>query len=275
MLPRPFLKWVGGKGQLLPELIARVKQAAPFGRYHEPFIGGGALFFELQRLDLLGEKHAHLSDNNADLIAAYKGVRDDVDAVIERLKRHKTNHDEGHFYAVRAHVPADPIDRTARIIYLNRTCYNGLYRVNSKGEFNVPFGRYKNPAICDEPVLRAASRALKRVRLEVAHFEDSAKRAEPGDLVYFDPPYDPVSKTASFTSYAKGGFTGDSQRLLAKTVDELTDRGVKVLLSNSYTDLIRDLYKHHTIEKVMAARNVNSRGDGRGKVAEVLVRNFD
>lgn len=279
VLPRPFLKWVGGKRQLLPELLARVERAGAFGRYHEPFVGGGALFFELHRLGLL-KKHAFLSDYNPRLIETYEGVRDHVDEVIALLERHKKRHSEDHFYRVRALGEAPEkagktvSERAARIIYLNRTCYNGLYRENSKGQFNTPLGRYKNPRICDEVNLRAVSKALKKAKIEHRHFESVVEQAKPGDLVYFDPPYHPVSKTASFTAYDQGGFGEDSQRLLALVYERLHEKGVNVILSNSMTDLIRDLYRAYTVDEVYAARAINSRADRRGKVSEALVRNF-
>ncbi len=272
--PRPFLKWVGGKGQLLPKLLARVEEAGAFGRYHEPFVGGGALFFELQRTNRLPRAQAYLSDNNDRLIEAYLGVQTDVEHIITLLERHKARHSETYFYEVRAKVPRDPLARAARIIFLNKTCYNGLYRENRKGEFNAPFGRYKNPAICDADNLRAVAAALRRAKIECRHFDTVGKHVKKGDLVYFDPPYHPVSKTSSFTGYDKSGFGEDSQRLLAKDFADLSARGVKVLLSNSMTDLIRELYRDFTIEEVLARRNVNSRADRRGPVAEALIRNF-
>ena len=278
-LPRPFLKWVGGKRQLLPELLARVERAGDFGRYHEPFVGGGALFFELYRLGKL-KRQAWLSDYNPRLIETYEGVRDHVDEVIALLEGHKKRHSEEHFYKVRA-LGEGPekagktlAKRAARIIYLNKTCYNGLYRENSKGEFNSPFGRYKNPKICDQENLRAVSKALKKAKIETRHFETVVERAKPGDLVYFDPPYHPVSKTASFTSYDRGGFGEDSQRLLARDYGRLNEKGVKVLLSNSMCEFVRDLYGAYSIGEVSATRSVNSRADRRGKVSEALVRNF-
>ncbi|MCL4694138.1 MAG: Dam family site-specific DNA-(adenine-N6)-methyltransferase, partial [Candidatus Hydrogenedentes bacterium] len=223
-VPRPFLKWVGGKGQLLGPLIAQVERAGDFGRYHEPFVGGGALFFELVRTNRLrrNTKRAYLSDNNERLIAAYLGVKQDVERVIDHLQRHREKHSEEYYYALRDAVPEDLFERAARIIYLNKTCYNGLFRENSRGIFNVPFGRYKNPRICDEVNLRATSEALQRADISVQSFEMVVGRAKAGDLVYFDPPYDPVSKTASFTAYDRGGFgRAEQQRLadVARTLD--------------------------------------------------------
>jgi DNA adenine methylase len=256
-------------------LTARVDQARPFGRYHEPFLGGGALFFEMVRTQRLSPKRAYLSDNNARLIEAYEGVKQNVDRVIARLREHAKHHSEEHYYAVRARLPDDFYERAARIIYLNKTGFNGLYRENSRGGFNVPFGRYKNPLICDEPNLRATATALRHARIEARHFERVLDHAEPGDLVYFDPPYNPLSKTASFTSYEKSGFGEDSQRLLAHVAEELGRRNVKVLLSNSMTPLVRELYeKAFAVEEVFATRNINSRADRRGPIAEALICNF-
>ena len=273
-VPRPFLKWVGGKGQLLNELLAQVDRAGKLHRYHEPFLGGGALFFELVRTGRMPAAKAILSDNNANLIAVYRGVREDVDRVIALLLEHKRKHSEPHYYDVRAMNPKDDIEQAARIIYLNKTGYNGLYRENSQGKYNVPFGRYKNPGICDEDNLRAVAKALQRAKLEVRHFAKVLDCVEAGDFVYFDPPYHPVSKTASFTSYDKGGFGEDGQRQLAKVAEGLDARGVRVVLSNSMTPLIRELYAKFTIDEVFANRNVNSRADRRGKISEALIRNF-
>jgi DNA adenine methylase len=279
--PRPFLKWVGGKGQLLDVLVSRVDEAGDFGRYHEPFMGGAALFYALHRGKRL-KKKAYLADYNPRLVASYAGVKADVDSVIKHLQLHKKKHSEPYYYQVREALrddvasggPRDLVKHAARIIYLNKTGFNGLYRENNSGLYNVPIGSYTNPAICDEDNLRACAKALKKATIKATHFETIIDRAKPGDFVYFDPPYDPVSKTASFTSYAKGGFAEDSQRLLAKTVRDLHANDVKVLLSNSYTDFVRDLYKDFTVEAVNANRNVNSDAKKRGRVQEALVRNF-
>ncbi len=275
-VPRPFLKWVGGKGQLLGPLIAQVERAGDFGRYHEPFVGGGALFFELVRTNRLrrNSKRAYLSDNNERLIAAYLGVKQDVERVIDHLQRHREKHSEEYYYALRDAVPEDLFERAARIIYLNKTCYNGLFRENSRGIFNVPFGRYKNPRICDEVNLRATSEALQRADISVQSFEKVVGRAKAGDLVYFDPPYDPVSKTASFTAYDRGGFGRAEQQRLAEVARDLDAKGVKFILSNSMTKFIQNLYRGFKVESVNATRLVNSRADRRGTVVEALVRNF-
>ena len=272
-VPRPFLKWAGGKTGLLAELLERVEAAQPFTAYFEPFIGGGALFFELTRLGRL-PGCAVLSDANPNLVAAYLGVRDHVDGVIHALIRHRDLHSREHYYAVRDAAPRTLPARAARIIYLNRTCFNGLYRENSRGRFNVPMGRYKNPRICDETNLRACSQALQSAQLAVKPFQHVLDAAAPGDFVYFDPPYHPLSKTSSFTAYARGGFGEQDQRLLAHVFAQLSARGVKCLLSNSMTDLVRHLYADFTIEQVFAPRLVNSRPDRRGKIPEALIRNF-
>ena len=272
--PRPFLKWVGGKGQLLAELLKEVACAEPFERYHEPFVGGGALFFELARLSRLGRKQAFLSDNNANLIGAYQGIREDVEGVITRLETHKAQHCKEYYYAVRAEVPETLLDRAARIIYLNKTCYNGLFRENSKGKFNVPMGSYKNPLICDADNLRACAEVLRKTKTEVRPFETVVAKVKPGDLVYFDPPYVPVSKTASFTSYDRAGFGEESQRRLADVFRTLDTKGARVLLSNSMTGLVKELYSDFTLQRVRANRRVNSRADRRGEIDEALVSNF-
>ena len=278
--PRPFLKWVGGKTQLLPELLANVERAGDFGRYHEPFVGGGALFFELFRLGRLPRKRAWLSDNNERLIDVYEGVESSVDEVVALLRSHEKKHSEEYYYEVRSKVPESLDERAARLIYLNKTCYNGLFRENSKGEFNTPFGRYKKPLICDEGNLRKGAEALGKARLQAQNFLCVVDDAEPGDLVYMDPPYHPLSKTASFTSYDKNGFGVADQEALADVIVELDRLGVKIMLSNSKTPLIQKLYPQNKfrvelrVEEVRARRSVNSKASGRGKVAELIISNF-
>ena len=273
-MPYPILKWAGGKGRLLPELVERVDRAGEFGRYHEPFLGGGALFFELYRSDRLPAGGAYLSDVNPNLMAVYEGVREDVEAVIELLKAHREAHCKEHYYAVREEVPEGLPAQAARIIYLIRTCYNGLYRENKGGKFNTPMGDYKNPVILDADNLREAAKALQQAEIATASFEEILHHAAPGDFVYFDPPYVPVSDSAKFTSYAKNGFGEKEQRLLAETMRKLDEKGVKVLLSNSMTPLIQELYQRFTVDTVHAPRHVNSKAGGRGNVEEALVRNF-
>lgn len=275
-IPRPFLKWVGGKGQLLPELSARIAKAGEFGRYHEPFVGGGAFFFEIYRAKLLGRKKAYLSDANPNLVETYQAIKENVEAVILQLEQHQARHGKEHYYEIRAVIPETLVARAARIIYLNRTCFNGLYRENSRGLFNVPMGDYKNPRIVDADNLRAVAGALAKTELHCDSFDVILQHAKSKDFVYFDPPYHPVSTTSSFTSYAKGGFDQEDQVRLADVAKQLSDKGVKVLLSNSHTPFICDLYRDRgfSVSEVFATRNVNSRADRRGKVSEVLARNF-
>jgi len=270
---RPFLKWAGGKRQLLPALVGHVRRLGPFRAYHEPFVGGGALFFELRNQDLVRDG-VSLSDVNVRLIEAYQGVAGQVDEVIRLLRGHAERHCPEHYYAVRASFPGTLAERAARLIYLNRTCYNGLYRENSKGQFNVPIGRYVNPTICDEPTLRAASVALEAARLSVRPFDGVLSDAQPGDLVYFDPPYVPLTRTASFTAYAQDGFSMADQERLAEVFATLADTGVHVMLSNSKTDAVMALFAKFRIDTVLAKRSVNRDADGRGKVEEVIVTSF-
>ncbi len=260
----PFLKWVGGKGKLLPRLQSLAPK--PYARYLEPFLGGGAFFFSLAPHD------AVLADVNDELIGCYIAIRDDVDAVVRALRRH--HYESAHYYAIRELNPATlPLDeRAARTIFLNRAGFNGLFRVNRSGRFNVPFGRYTNPTICDEPNLRACSQVLRGVELKNADFECVAASASVGDFVYFDPPYVPVSQTANFTSYAAGRFTLADQARLARVFDDLVSRGVHALLSNSDTPLVRELYARHEIVSVQVTRSVNSDPAKRGPVGEVIVR---
>jgi DNA adenine methylase len=274
---RPFVKWAGGKGQLLPELSRRLP--ARFRRYHEPFLGGAALFFNLHNTDRL-HYGAVLSDFNSELVLCYQMVRDEVEALIDALKQHERFRlDRAYFMEVRGwdrqpdFMQRSPVQRAARTIFLNRTCYNGLYRLNNKGQFNAPFGYYKNPLICDPPNMRAASAALQSVELRVGDFGDLAERAEPGDFVYFDPPYVPVSATASFTHYTGQTFGPDDQRRLAQLFDSLMERGVYVMLSNSYTPLSRELYAAHAVSTsvVYASRKINCDGRKRGHVEELIV----
>lgn len=272
-LPRPFLKWVGGKGQLLGTLLDRISAAGQFRGYHEPFVGGGALFFELTRQGALRDGAA-LSDANPNLIEVWSTVRNDVSALVDALAVLKVRHNEEHYYAVRAEVPAHPVARAARIIYLNKTCFNGLYRENRRGGFNVPFGRYTDPPILDEENLRACSRALADVDLRCQDFVSAAARVRPHDLTYFDPPYVPVSATSVFTEYQKGGFGEADQRRLAATFRSLSEKGARVLLSNSWAPLVLECYGEFSPLEVSASRNVNSRTDRRGRVSEALVDNF-
>ncbi len=272
--PKPFLKWAGGKRQLLPQLLRAVGAAGDFGNYHEPFLGGGALFFAMARNGLLQDRSAFLSDINQNLVDTYAGVRDNVETVIGLLERHRAQHNKRYFYQVRGQVPEDIAQRAARVIYLNKTCFNGLYRENSKGEFNVPLGRHKNPLICDEKNLRAVSEILRHVCLSAKPFDRILDDVRPEDLVYFDPPYVPISRTADFTSYAKGGFGCREQEKLAELVVHLASLGVKVVVSNSFTDFTKNLYKDLHIYQLFASRIVGSFIERRGEIAEILVTSF-
>ena len=269
VVPRPFLKWAGGKGQLVEQLLELAP--ARFRAYHEPFLGGGALFFALARQDRLADKAVYLSDINGELVATWQAVRDDVRAVIRNLSRHR--YDREYYYQVRDQDPAklSPPRLAARMIFLNRTGFNGLYRVNSKGKFNVPFGRYKNPLICDRENLEAVSLSLRRVEIHHESFEAVLQRAKKGDFVYFDPPYVPVSDTANFVGYAKDGFSALDQERLAEVFAKLAGRGVRVMLSNSDTPRVKKLYSGFRMVRVLANRLVNTRADRRGPVGELVV----
>ena len=266
----PLIKWVGGKRQLMSDLLRNMPKK--YNRYFEPFIGGGALFFELQ------SENAYISDMNEELINLYLVVRDNVYELITDLNTHKITKD--YYLKIRnldrtsKYKKLSNIKRASRFIYLNRTCFNGLYRVNSKGEFNVPFGNYKNPRIVDVDNLLNCSELLKRTEIKNADFSEILTKVKKGDFVYFDPPYVPLNETSSFTSYTKNGFDMDMQIKLKEVCDELDSMGVKFLLSNSDTKIIHDLYSNYKIKKVLASRQVNANVNGRGKITEVLVRNY-
>lgn len=273
-LVKPFIKWAGGKRQLIPELRKHIPKK--FNTYYEPFIGGGAFLFELQ------PKRAVISDRNEDLIFTYLSVRDNIDELIELLKIYATKNNSVDYYEIRAmdrdtdaFSKLKPVERAARLIYLNKTCYNGLYRVNSQGLFNTPFGNYKNPAICDEYVLRAVNDYFTCNDVKICHtdFELTVKNAEKGDFVYFDPPYHSPNNT-NFTGYQQGGFDESEQERLAATYRRLTDSGVYCSLSNSSTPFIHGLFKDYNIHIVKANRAINSNGNDRGAVDEVIVTNW-
>jgi DNA adenine methylase len=272
--PKPFLKWAGGKGQLLGQFAELYP--CQFAGYHEPFVGSAAVYFHLCSLRTPTSR-VRLTDSNAELVNCYTVVRDDVDSLIDSLAKHKRQHSPDHYYEVRAH-PSDAlseVERAARLIYLNKTCYNGLYRVNRRGQFNVPLGSYKNPGIYAPGELRQASRALQNAEIEVAPFASVVKRARKGDFVYFDPPYHPLSSTANFTSYTQGAFGEQEQHELAQVFRALDRKGCKVMLSNSWTPFIRNLYKGFRLVEVKAARVINSKAEKRGKVSELVVLNYD
>ena len=268
---KPFVKWAGGKTQVLPELIKRVPRE--YFRYLEPFAGGAALCFKLQ------PRRAYLADLNADLVNAYQVVKANVEGLIRDLSGHTYSKD--YYYWIRD-VERQPeysewsaVQRASRFIYLNKTCFNGLYRVNSQGFFNTPFGKYKNPTFCDAYNLRACSRVLQNTHVELAGFEAVEEEARSGDFVYFDPPYHPRSETACFTEYAAGGFDTMMQAELKALCERLDKKNVKVMISNSDTDLIWDLYHGFKVERVEALRAINSKGDRRGHINELVIRNYE
>ncbi|MBX3184536.1 MAG: DNA adenine methylase [Polyangiaceae bacterium] len=264
--PKPVLKWAGGKSSLLPEVLARLPRS--IDTYYEPFLGGAAVFFALAAERRF--ERAVLADKNPELINVYSVVQRHVELLIRELST--MQHDERTYYRVREEIPPGKIRRAARTIYLNRTGYNGLYRVNRSGVFNVPFGRYKNPKVCDEARLRAASQALQHAELHVADFEHATLQAGPGDAVYFDPPYAPSSPTANFTSYHREPFGSEEQRRLVGVFKSLSERGAFTLLSNADTAETRALYRGLVMDEVQVRRPINSRASGRGQVGELLVR---
>ncbi|MFO1444338.1 DNA adenine methylase [Bacillus sp. Bva_UNVM-123] len=270
---QPFLKWAGGKRQLLPEIRKYIP--TKINTYYEPFIGAGAVLFDIQ------PEKAVINDINIELVNVYQVIKSNADELIEDLKKHEN--DKEYFYEIRnldrtpAYMELSPIERASRIIYLNKTCFNGLFRVNSKGQFNVPFGKYKNPQIVNEHVIRAVHSYLSTNDVQILNtdFEKVVEGAKEGDFIYLDPPYDPVSSTSSFTSYSLDGFNREDQQRLKNLFVELDRRGCNVLLSNSATDFIKELYEDYHIEIVSASRHINAKASGRGKIDEVLVMNYE
>ena len=273
LLLSPILKWVGGKRQLLSEIIPLIDESCD--NYVEPFIGGGAVLFRLQ------PKKAIINDYNAELINVYRTVRDDLDGLVALLKEHEKYNSSDYYYEVRA-LDRTPdfdkmsnLEKAARIIYLNKTCYNGLYRVNSLGQFNSPYGRYKNPNIVNEVVLRAISKYLNRNEISIrsGDYKDVLNDIEKNSFVYLDPPYMPISSSSSFTGYTEGGFGYDKQVELKEECDKLNSKGVHFLQSNSDCEEIRELYKDYRIKVVKAKRAINSDAKKRGQINEVLIYN--
>jgi len=283
---KPFLKWVGGKRQLLPEIEIYLPKT--YATYYEPFIGAGAVFFHLV------PSKAVINDLNNELILTYKSIKNDLHDLIAELKTHKNNNSKEYFYEVRNWDRNDDFNKlndyvkAARLIYMNKVVYNGLYRVNSKGYFNVPYGTYKNPNILDEKLLIDISKFLNQSKIQITStdYQEAVKGAGKGDLVYFDPPYDPISDTSAFTSYQKDGFSKQNQIELKRCADTLVEKGAKVILSNSNTDFINDLYNnkikealthknYYDIHFVDASRHINSKAAGRGKIKEVLIVSKD
>ena len=276
MSVKPYLKWAGGKRQLLPEIRKYIP--ASFDLYVEPFVGAGAVLFDLQ------PGRAVINDANRQLIMTYEVIRDDVETLIAALKEHAAKNTKEYYYTVREQDRDSAVfgrlsktEKAARLIYLNKTCFNGLYRVNSQGLFNVPYGRYKNPAICEEETLRGIHEYFRNNEVVILNgdFAQAARMATPDSFVYFDPPYHSADNS-NFTGYQADGFPEAEQLRLRDVMKELTDQGVKCLLSNSDTEFIRKIYKDKAfrVETVTASRTINSNTAGRGKVNEVLIRNW-
>jgi len=268
-VPTPFLKWAGGKGQLLGQLAGYLPKESR--TYFEPFLGGGAVFFSLR------PEKAVLSDLNPDLVNVYLTVRDCPAELMEALDRHAEYRlSEEYFYEVRRQETSklSPIERAARTVFLNKTCFNGLYRVNARGGFNVPWGGYTNPTLYDRVNLLSASALLQGKKVLLADYRKACGRARKGDFVYFDPPYHPLSDTSRFTSYTKEEFGDREQEALADTFRKLDERGCLIMLSNSSTPFVRSLYGGFRVETLRAKRAINSKGSGRGAIDELLVLNY-
>jgi len=275
--PKPFVKWAGGKRQLIPILHQNLPES--FGTYYEPFLGGGALLFHILT-DKNGQK-CSISDLNSDLVLAYTTIRDRIDALISSLKNHEKNYQKdskSYYYSIRESNPRNEVEKTSRLIFLNRTCFNGLYRVNSKGKFNVPLGKYTNPNIINEENLCAVSSILQtnRISIKCRDFESVLRDAKKGDLIYFDPPYQPVSSTANFTSYTTKDFTYDDLTRLAELCLKLDSKGCNVLLSNSDSKEVSDIFAKNTwkITRIEANRSINSNSKKRTGHFELLIKNY-
>ncbi|OCQ95681.1 DNA methyltransferase [Nostoc sp. MBR 210] len=267
--PRPFLKWAGGKSRLIQQYINYFPKF--YQTYYEPFLGGGAIFFHLQPTTAI------LTDINAELITTYRCVRDQVEDLISLLQEHKAKHNRDYYYSVRSHTSNNNLEKAARLIYLNKTCYNGLYRVNSQGKFNVPLGSYKNPSICQEDLLRAASQALKSSEIKQADFINVLNYAKNSDdFVFCDPPYHPISNTSYFTGYNGNSFGEQDQIRLRNVCAELANRGVKVMVCNSDCEFIRKIYTEisFNIYDIAASRSINSNTKKRGFISELLITSY-
>ena len=274
---KPFVKWVGGKRQLLHEITPLIP--SKFIRYIEPFTGGGAVFFSLSEQIQKQQIKAQLNDINLELVNAYIQVRDNPNALLAELSKHI--HDKDYFLAIRAldRTPKglqnlSPVARASRFIYLNRTAFNGMYRVNAKGQFNVPFGRYKNPNFADSDTIMACSSALQNVEITSKSYADILPQTKRGDFVYLDPPYFPVSATAYFTSYNETGFDTQQQEQLAQLIRQMDKRGVGFIASNAYIEAVQHLYSGFTIREVKAGRAINANKEGRKPVSEALITNL-
>jgi len=275
--PKPFVKWVGGKRQLMQELENNFPKK--FGTYHEPFLGGGAVMFNLLTKDPL--LSCNVSDFNSDLILAYVTIRDNLEKLIESLENHSKNYHKDsveYYYHIRKQEPRQQIEKVSRLLFLNKTCFNGLYRVNKKGQFNVPLGRYTNPNIVNKENLTAVSKILQseKIKISCRDFEAVLDDAKKDDLVYFDPPYQPVSSTANFTSYTHRDFTEDDLERLADLGDQLNSKGCNVLLSNSNSKTVKDFFskKHWKISSIDANRAINSNAQKRTGHKEIIIKNY-
>lgn len=269
----PMLKWVGGKRQLLSEIVPMIDKKC--STYVEPFIGGGAVLFNMQ------PKKAIINDYNKELINVYKTVRDSLNDLLDELKVHEEKNSSDYYYEIRSldrgakFKKMSDVKKAARIIYLNKTCYNGLYRVNSAGQFNSPYGRYKNPNIVNEAVLRAISKYFNDNEIQILNgdYKDALRNLENNSFVYLDPPYMPISTSSSFTGYTEGGFGYNRQVELKQECDKLTNQGIRFVQSNSDCGVIRELYKDYKIKTVKAKRRINSVAKKRGEINEVLIYN--
>ncbi len=279
---RPVVKWAGGKSRLVPRLV-ELMPPGRFETYAEPFVGGGAMFFHLAAQPKRPFERAVLCDTNPDLVALYRAIQSRLDALVDRVRALRDEHmrrdpkrRRDHYYEIRDRdvTKAKPVDRAARLLFLNKTCFNGLWRVNASGRFNVPYGRYDKPNILDLDALRAAREALSGVRIVLGDYEKVTRTLAPGDFAYFDPPYVPVSRTSNFTSYAKSGFGEAEQAALAAELRRLAELGVPAMLSNAWTAETRALYKDLRCAKVPAARAINSDASKRGEVDEIVVMTY-
>ena len=274
--PKPFVKWAGGKRQLITSLEGHLPKK--FGTYFEPFLGGGALLFHL--LNQSPNLKCNISDLNSDLILAYITIRDKVEQLVESLERHSGKYSADkieYYYSVRESAPKNQIEKVSRLLFLNKTCFNGLYRVNSKGQFNVPLGRYTNPSIVNKENLISVSKILqsKNIAIRCQDFEAILDEVKKDDYVYFDPPYQPVSKTANFTSYTKCEFTYDDLKRLANVCQKLDKKDCKVLLSNSNTKEVKKLFSSKwKVVEVSANRAINSNSKKRTGHTELLIKNY-
>ena len=276
-VPKPFVKWAGGKRQLIPILNENLPKR--FGAYYEPFLGGGALLFHV--ISKHQNQDCNISDLNSDLVLTYTVIRDNVEDLIMSLKKHAKSYEKdskSYYYSVRESHPRSAIEKASRLLFLNRTCFNGLYRVNSKGKFNVPLGRYTNPNIVNADNLYAVSKILNSnpVQIRCRDFESIIDDVKSGDLIYFDPPYQPVSKTANFTSYTNKDFTHEDLTRLFRLCEKLNEMGCKVLLSNSHSDVVSKMFskKPWNIAKIEANRSINSNSKNRKGHYELLIKNY-